>query len=271
MKSNKARLAFEVLEKEMEVMGREESLNILGGTDYKFVTNPYTGEIERYHSNSNGMSWYRDWDYQGGQDPNWSGPPVVNTGGNTGGGNTGGGGSTGSTGNGFDGPMDCVFRAIAFNSGYTVEEVQANFVEYYNSVILKDFPTLHVDFNTVGNIGVPGLSNLEAFLNSYGIYSGYNSNGNYGVSTPTSNGLIAIQGHVFNITGMNNPNEYNYWDAQSGTAGTISVNDPRIISVYSFGGGWGGSTGTYDGSTGGSTGQDSTGYWDEDGNWHDPE
>lgn len=63
--SNKAWLAFDDLEKEMELMGKEDQEKTKGGTVYKYVTDSITNEVIRYHSNNNGMSWFRDYDYYG--------------------------------------------------------------------------------------------------------------------------------------------------------------------------------------------------------------
>lgn len=41
---NKARLAFEMLEKEMEVMKGTEMERVQGGREYAYKTNPYTAK-----------------------------------------------------------------------------------------------------------------------------------------------------------------------------------------------------------------------------------
>lgn len=130
--------------------------------------------------------------------------------------------------------MDCVYQSVAFITGSTVQQIQQDYVAFFNNrnAAAGIAPLWNIDYDMAGVGGVPyRLAN--DFLAQYNISSGYTNSAPYGTSGSSGAGIILIPGHAYNITGMANAFTYNTYDAQSGQTGTISIGDPRILGVYS--------------------------------------
>lgn len=145
---------------------------------------------------------------------------------------------------GGDGINDCVFQSVAFITGRSVMDVQADYAIFYNQKAhdMGLSGVWNIDAATSGVYGVQS-SYINEFLSQYAITPGYSTHGTaYGQSSSGSMGLILIStsngnGHAMDITGMANSSTFYYYDAQNQTTGTISTTDPRIVGIYSSGGG----------------------------------
>lgn len=133
-------------------------------------------------------------------------------------------------------PSDCVFQAIAFATGRTVTEV---LVAYGN----------HVNSST-GTTGISGMidgfangvtpENAAWLANNFGLTNeGDTPTGASGSSFMGDQSVAFLNngsgnGHAIVLTGNANYGEYYYHDPQTGTNGTISKTDPRIMGTYGY-------------------------------------
>ena len=189
-------LSFDTLSKEMELIGKIDNQSILGGSR--------DGE-----ANAETLS-----------DPY----QIDNSGFRPG----GGGGSVFWQGSG-----DCVFQSVAFVTGRNTMDIQREFVDFYNNTVVRARGLSDlwlIDPDMAGEMGVPA-NNINSFLKQYGLGSGGEFS-NTGFSAMNGAGIILIPGHAYNITGMASPFEYYTYDAQQGTTGRISINDSRIMGIY---------------------------------------
>lgn len=133
-----------------------------------------------------------------------------------------------------DGTMDCVFQSVAFATGRSTRDIQTEYTDYYNKQVDANNwnPLWHANFDTIGELGV-SIENINAFLNQYGLISGYTPSAPNGYSGVNGAGIILVNGHAYNITGMASPFEYYTYDPQQNKTDRISINDSRIVGVYS--------------------------------------
>ena len=266
----KSRLAFDLLLKEMEQVNKEERLITLGGVGelYRYQTDPMTGQIQRYHSNSNGGSWYRDYGYDGGYDSNW--------GNGSSGGSTGGGGST-STGApggiGFSSIIDAIknghagnlpggiyqneggndwsFRPNNSNELYGKIEIPGVGSVYYGTDQTKEVHEYFFDKNTsngsTGTVMLPEITVSASGVANYGPLQNFLNN--YRVSVGDAS--------YFDINKYNN-------DAANGLINANDVSYKKLVEVFGNGYYTGyyhyNSNGDIGGGDYGSSGYNSSGY-----------
>lgn len=137
---------------------------------------------------------------------------------------------------GGDGPGDCMFQAIAFATGQSVESVQQAYADY----AFGGNPNISPEaaFAAVGMMGV-NSSGLGFLINEYGLSSGYTSWGPGGVSSEGDVGIILMDmdnngswDHAVNVTGNDGSTGFYVYDAQSGATYTMSNTDSRIRAGY---------------------------------------
>jgi len=144
-------------------------------------------------------------------------------------------------GDGSGMPADCVFQAVAFATGRSVEEVTAAYGTY--------------KANSTGFGNVTGASGVYEFLGTTqglsiedGVWLAHNFGLTNDGDTPqgaTGTSMMGDQsvafldngngnGHAIVLTGNASYTDYYYYDPQSQTTGTISKTDPRIIGTYGY-------------------------------------
>jgi len=139
------------------------------------------------------------------------------------------------------GPNDCVFQSIGFIESKSVQQIQDEYITYYNHAVDVKYgaasgATLHISGNFSGYLGVQEEF-VSGFFMQYGLHSGYTSTAPVGQFSSGTQGILLLEtsgnsGHAIDILGMESSGVYKTYDPQTCTFGAVSKSDPSIFGTY---------------------------------------
>lgn len=148
-----------------------------------------------------------------------------------------------ATGGDSNDPSDCVYQAIAFATGKSMDEIRLSYGSYLNNIYSALGASGHSDAywaDLFYNGGVP-INDVAWLAYSFGLTkvgdtpsgaSGYSFAGDQSVAIIAS--TLYRTAHAVVLTGNADAYSYYFYDPQDGTTGTIPKDDPTLYATYGF-------------------------------------